>query len=382
MIEQLSLTNFKAFRSADIQLAPVTLLTGLNSSGKSTVLQSLALLRQSYDSGTMMSTDGNADSRGGFLLDGDLVELGTGQDLLHEDFATDEPGADPLISVAFETADEEIYAWSARYAPEQDVLPLEHSTRPVEWGDVPLFSRRFQYLRADRIVPATTYPRSHHQAIGRGFLGSRGEHAVNFLRHHAQDVVPEGNPLRHPQAGGHTLLDQVVAWMQELCPGVNLEASEIPGIDSVRLSFGFGGTAGLDSTRRRRPTNVGFGLTYALPIVVACLTAGPGSLILLENPEAHLHPRGQARMASLIAAAASAGAQLIVETHSDHVLDGTRLAVKQGRLTAEDTAVHFFRGNGAGIQIITPTVAEDGTLSEWPEGFFDESDHTLDQLLG
>lgn len=382
MIEQLSLTNFKAFRSADIRLAPVTLLTGLNSSGKSTVLQSLALLRQSYDSGTLMSTDGDADSHGGFLLDGDLVELGTGQDLLHEDFTTSQPGTDPLISVAFETADKKTYAWSARYAAEQDVLPLDRSTRPAEWGDVPLFSRRFQYLKADRIVPATTYPRSHHQAIGRGFLGSRGEHAVNFLRHHAQDVVPEGHPLRHPQAGGHTLLDQVVAWMQELCPGVNLEASEIPGIDSVRLSFGFGGTAGLDSTRRRRPTNVGFGLTYALPIVVACLTAGPGSLILLENPEAHLHPRGQSRMASLIAAAASAGAQLIVETHSDHVLDGTRLAVKQGRLTAGDTAVHFFRGNGAGIQIITPTVGEDGTLSEWPEGFFDESDHTLDQLLG
>ncbi|MFF9649301.1 DUF3696 domain-containing protein [Streptomyces sp. NPDC014622] len=382
MIEQLSLTNFKAFRSADIRLAPVTLLTGLNSSGKSTVLQSLALLRQSYDSGILMSTDGDADSRGGFLLDGDLVELGTGQDLLHEDFTTERPGTDPLISVVFETADKETYAWSARYAPEQDVLLLESSTRPADWGDVPLFSRRFQYLKADRITPATTYPRSHHQAIGRGFLGARGEHAVNFLRHHAQDVVPDGHPLRHPEAGGHTLLDQVVAWMQELCPGVNLEASEIPGIDSVRLSFGFGGTAGLDSTRRRRPTNVGFGLTYALPIVVACLTAGPGSLILLENPEAHLHPRGQSRMASLIAAAASAGAQLVVETHSDHVLDGTRLAVKQGRLAAGDTAVHFFRGNGAGVEIITPTVAEDGSLSEWPEGFFDESENTLDQLLG
>ncbi|MFG2984433.1 DUF3696 domain-containing protein [Streptomyces sp. NPDC048258] len=382
MIEQLSLTNFKAFRSAEIRLAPVTLLTGLNSSGKSTVLQSLALLRQSYDSGTLMSTDGDADRHGGFLLDGDLVELGTGQDLLHEDFTTEQAGAEPQISVEFDTSDKQRYIWSALYAPEQDVLPLSLSTRPVDWGDVPLFSRHFQYLKADRIVPATTYPRSHHQAIGRGFLGSRGEHAVNFLRHHAQDVVVEENPLRHPQAGGHTLLDQVVAWMQELCPGVNLEASEIPGIDSVRLSFGFGGTAGLDSTRRRRPTNVGFGLTYALPIVVACLTAGPGSLILLENPEAHLHPRGQSRMASLIAAAASAGAQLIVETHSDHVLDGTRLAVRQGRLAAGDTAVHFFRGNGAGVQIITPTVAEDGSLSEWPEGFFDESDHTLDQLLG
>ncbi|MEU9620741.1 DUF3696 domain-containing protein [Streptomyces sp. NPDC087228] len=382
MIDQLFLNNFKAFRSAGIRLAPVTLLTGLNSSGKSTVLQSLALLRQSYDSGILMSIDGDTDSYGGFLLDGDLVELGTGQDLLHEDFAPSPPGADPSISVAFTTTDEQQYGWTAQYVREQDVLPLTLAIGPSDWKDVPLFSRRFQYLQADRITPATTYPRSHHQAIGRGFLGARGEHAVNFLRHHAQDVVPDGHPLRHPRAGGHTLLDQVVAWMQELCPGVRLEASEIPGIDSVRLSFGFGGTAGLDSTRLRRPTNVGFGLTYALPIVVACLTAGPGSLILLENPEAHLHPRGQSRMASLIAAAASAGAQLVVETHSDHVLDGTRLAVKQGRLAAGDTAVHFFRGNGAGVEIITPTVAEDGSLSEWPEGFFDESDHTLDQLLG
>lgn len=112
------------------------------------------------------------------------------------------------------------------------------------------------------------------------------------------------------------------------------------------------------------------------------MAATTGSLILLENPEAHLHPRGQSRMAMLIATAAAAGAQVIVETHSDHVLDGTRLAVKQGRLAASDTAIHYFRGNGVGVQIVTPTIAEDGSLSEWPEGFFDESDHTLDQLLG
>lgn len=66
MIDQLSLTNFKAFRSADIPLAPVTLLTGLNSSGKSSVLQALVLLRQSYDSFTLFSTDGEADEQGGF----------------------------------------------------------------------------------------------------------------------------------------------------------------------------------------------------------------------------------------------------------------------------------------------------------------------------
>ncbi|MEU6377903.1 DUF3696 domain-containing protein [Streptomyces sp. NPDC046909] len=377
MIDQLSLTNFKAFRSADIPLAPVTLLTGLNSSGKSTVLQAFALLRQSYDSFTLFSTDGDSE-QGGFLLNGDLVELGTGQDLLHEDFVRSPGLPTPLTSIGFRTEDGQGRAWSALYAPEQDVLPLQ-STSDLTHEDS-LFGRCFQYLKADRIVPATSYPRSHHQAIGRAFLGARGEHTVNYLRHHAQHPMPDG-PLRHPEAAAHTFLDHVVAWMQELCPGVNLEASEIPGIDSVRLSYGFDGTAGIDSSSRRRPTNVGFGLTYALPIVVACLSAGPGSLVLLENPEAHLHPRGQSRTAALVAAAAAAGAQLIVETHSDHVLNGLRLAVKNGVIPASDTAVHYFRRRGLRAEIVTPRIHDDGSLSDWPTGFFDEWENSLEQLL-
>lgn len=379
MIDQLRLMNFKAFRQATIPLSPVTLLTGLNSSGKSTVLQSLALLRQSYDSGMLLPG-------GGFLLDGELVELGTGQDVLHEDpILPPSGGGSPVIGIEFtdSAGDGAPYSWGAGYDPDQDVLPLRFGA--AELSGLPLFSRNFQYLKADRIVPATSYPRSHHQAVARGFLGARGEHTVNFLRHHTEDdhvyLVPDG-PLRHREAASAALIDQVTAWMRELCPGVNLATSGIAGTDSVRLSFGFGSTGGINSTRRRRPTNVGFGLTYVLPIVVACLTATPESLILLENPEAHLHPRGQARMSALTAAAASTGAQVIVETHSDHVVDGTRLAVKQGRLKAEDAVIHFFRGNGAGVEIVSPVLSSDGLLSEWPEGFFDETDHTLDQLLG
>ncbi|WUQ95544.1 AAA family ATPase [Streptomyces sp. NBC_00310] len=102
--------------------------------------------------------------------------------------------------------------------------------------------------------------------------------------------------------------------------------------------------------RRLRPT-------YALPIVVACLTAQPGGLVLLENPEAHLHPHGQTKMAELAASAAAQGAQLVVETHSDHVLNGIRLAVKRGPLTSEQAVVHFFRStNGSGVEVITPHI--------------------------
>lgn len=391
MIDRLTLTNFKAFRHTEIPLGPLTLLTGLNSSGKSTVLQALALLQQSHWSLDLPSAvahfvHGIEDAQeGGFLLNGELVGLGTGQDVLHEDFTGDEP----RITLAVSEGPNR-YSWTVGYEAEQNLLPTHSLALPLtEEGpyapegsaatEPAYFNENFQYLHADRITPAERYPRDHQVAIGRRFLGVRGEHTVNFLRHNARDEVPEG-PLRHPRTASALLLDQAAAWMGELCPGVNLEAAPIEGTDTVRLSYGFGDA--LTATRRRRPTNVGFGLTYALPIVVACLTAQPGGLILLENPEAHLHPHGQTRMAQLAAAAAAHGAQLVVETHSDHVLNGMRLAVKQGLLAADQAVVHFFRStDGSGAEVITPRVDADGLLDQWPAGFFDELENTLDQLL-
>ncbi|MFD8202030.1 DUF3696 domain-containing protein [Streptomyces sp. NPDC059701] len=381
MINRITLINFKAFRRLELPLGPLTLLTGLNSSGKSSVLQALGLLRQSYETQMLIRT---RRAGGGLLLNGDLVTLGTAQDVLHEDFGAVEelPSVrEPLVGFVIEE-DGEQRTWAAAYDirhPDRDVMPLAEGSVRAHLAEQP-----FQYLHADRITPAVTYPRSHQIAVARGFLGVRGEHTVNYLRHHTdQDVpmeVPDG-PLRHRGATSPQLLDQTIAWMQELCPGVNIETDPIEGTDSVRLSYGFGGTAGINATRRRRPTNVGFGLTYALPVVVACLTATPESLILLENPEAHLHPKGQSRMAALLSAAAAAGAQLIVETHSDHVLNGVRIAVKQGVLQPQDTVVHYFSGNGAGAEVVTPRIDKDGMLEQWPEGFFDEWENSLDQLL-
>ncbi|MFI8940069.1 DUF3696 domain-containing protein [Streptomyces syringium] len=393
MIDRLTLTNFKAFRQADLPLAPLTLLTGLNSSGKSSVLQALALLQQSYAAGDLDQVRALAEESGGlgdvaavdngFLLNGELVSLGTGHDVLHEDFTGDEPEITLAVSEGAYR-----YAWTVAYEPEQNLLPLtrvalplttEGATPPAgEAAVIPgYFTAGFQYLHADRISPAEFYPRDHHAAIGRGFLGVRGEHTVNFLRHHARDEVPD-DTLHHPRARSPRLLDQAAAWIGELCPGVDIQAAAIEGTDSVRLSYGFDGPSGT----RRRPTNVGFGLTYALPIVVACLTATPGSLILLENPEAHLHPRGQTRMAALASAAAAQGAQLVVETHSDHVLNGVRLAVKRGVLAPDQAVLHYFRGDGAGVNVTSPRIDRDGLLDQWPEGFFDELENTLDELLG
>ncbi|MFI2369029.1 DUF3696 domain-containing protein [Streptomyces sp. NPDC018833] len=395
MIDRLTLHNFKAFRDVSLPLGPLTLLTGLNSSGKSSVLQSIALLRQSYEAGDLAVSEyiPEAQRAGltvsvmnqGFLLNGELVGLGTGEDVLHEDFAEEEA----RIGLAVDEGPFH-YGWTVEYEAEQNLLPLLDVDLPFtsEGRDRPagpqavapsFLTAPFQYLHADRISPAEFYPRDHHAAIGRAFLGVRGEHTVNFLRHHTRDEVPAG-PLRHPAAASDLFLDQAAAWMGELCPGVDIQAAAVKGADAVQLSYGFQGTLG--PTRRRRPSNVGFGLTYVLPIVVACLTARPGSLVLLENPEAHLHPQGQTRMAALAAAAAAQGAQVIMETHSDHVINGVRLAVKQGQLAPESVVLHYFRGDGTGVEVVSPRVDTDGMLDQWPEGFFDELENTLDQLIG
>ncbi|MVO90465.1 DUF3696 domain-containing protein [Streptomyces sp. p1417] len=392
MIDQLTLTNFKAFQHLDLGLGPLTLLTGLNSSGKSSVLQALGLLQQSYTAGDfddvrdLVTAAGSGDittTDNGFLLNGELVSLGTGRDVLHEDFT----GDDPAITLAVSEGAYR-YSWTVAYEAEQNLLPLTGVDIPLisEGGKAPkgaaavvpaYFTAGFQYLHAERISPAEFYPRDHHAVVGRGFLGVKGQHTVNHLRLRGREyVVPDG-PLLHPDAESARLLDQAAAWMRELCPGVDIQAAAIEGTDSVRLSYGFDGPRGT----RRRPTNVGFGLTYALPVVVACLTAKPGSLILLENPEAHLHPRGQTWMASIAAAAAAQGAQLVIETHSDHVLNGVRLAVKRGVLAPDHTVFHFFRSGVKGGEVTTPRVDRDGMLDQWPEGFFDEAENTLDELL-
>jgi predicted ATPase len=387
VIDKLTITNFKAFGSAEIRLAPYTLLSGLNSSGKSTVLQALALLRQSFDQGLLLSLDD-----GGFPLNGELTQLGTGQDVLHEDYVTP-AGEQPQIGFQL-SASNILNEWQGAYGREDDLLPLTICSptakdlaldmavtgkAPAEAGSAfTIFNEGFQYLRADRINPAVTYPRSHEMSVRRRFLGARGEYAIDFLRTY-QDEVVTFEALLH---GGPSprLLDQTEAWMSEICPGVRMQARAIEQTDLVRLGFQFSRKGQLTSDLRR-PTNVGFGLTYALPIVLACLTARPGSMILLENPEAHVHPQGQSAMGRLTCAAAAIGAQLVVETHSDHILNGVRLEVKRGALSPDDVALHYFRREDDGVRIVSPAIGPDGMLSEWPEGFFDEWDRSLDQLL-
>ncbi|WP_343502287.1 MULTISPECIES: AAA family ATPase [Roseobacteraceae] len=151
--------------------------------------------------------------------------------------------------------------------------------------------------------------------------------------------------------------------------------------DLVRLIFSYRGE-GAAYGDPLRPTNVGFGLTHALPVVTACLAAKPGTMLVVENPEAQLHPRGQSMIGRLLALTAANGTQVIVETHSDHVLNGIRLAVKEEFLVPDVVRLHFFsRLPGEASSFESPVLGPDGRLSYWPDGFFDQWERSLDRLL-
>lgn len=90
-------------------------------------------------------------------------------------------------------------------------------------------------------------------------------------------------------------------------------------------------------------TNVGFGITYALPILVSGLTVPEGGMLLVENPEAHLHAKAQSNMGYFLARMAAAGVRVIIETHSEHIVNGIRRMIVEGKseMSHKDMTIYF-----------------------------------------
>lgn len=115
------------------------------------------------------------------------------------------------------------------------------------------------------------------------------------------------------------------------------------------------------------------------------------NLLIIENPEAHIHPQGQTKLGYLLGLASMAGLQIIVETHSDYIIDGVRLAIKMGielvdeRIYVDPASVNFlfFRLDEDGCsQIDTIIVNKNGKLDKWPQGFFDQNRKNKSKLAG
>lgn len=372
MITLIYIENFKVFTRAELTLAPLTLLTGLNGMGKTTFIQSLLLLRQSFEKKSLPGK--------GLFLNGDYIKIGNGKDA----YCMDGEGDHIRFELEWnkEKYGEAVFDFS--YATESDLQPLKsyQTTENFDPFSTSLFSKNFQYLAAERITPKTLFQISEYHVEQLHSLGNKGEYTAHFIAaNQRKDIFID--KLMHPAEKTHVFLSQLDSWMKEIAPGIRINAEVHRAINMAKLSYKFEVRRGF--TDEFKPENVGFGITYGLPVVTAILSSKPGDLLIIENPESHLHPAGQAVIGRLCALAAESGVQLILESHSDHILNSIRVAVKKRIISPEHTAVYFFeRDPGSDrhkVDIIRPFIDENGRLDKKPTGFFDEWTKQLDHLI-
>lgn len=392
MLTKLRLEYFKCFERLQLPLAPLTLLSGLNAAGKSSTLQSLSLLHQSAVENEWNRT---------LILNGRLTTLGSAGDVIDkiagryefsiglesdafsctwrmrsEDRIRDL--AVPISRIVWSEAD----SWVEQlFELESDqlqriyhLLPESLTSRSPHATALITTLTRMAYISAERIGPRETYPATTPDQQTN--VGPRGEYTPWFLYNFAERRPLDGLLISD---AAPNLQRQSEAWIDRFFPGAGLVVRPVEGANLMTL-----GVRTNTATSYHRPQNVGFGITHVLPIVASCLGAGPGDIILIENPESHLHPAGQSAMGRFLARTAAAGAQVILETHSDHVLNGVRRAVKEGLIDPEQVALHFFTARSEDTslaQVLSPLIDQSGTIDAWPEGFFDQFDKDTAALI-
>ena len=343
MISNIKIKAFKTFPDKDIILKALTLLSGLNNSGKSSVIQAMRMYNlASQNESPLLEGHGSVNEvRSKFSSSKESIEVSLFYDDLESKMSLSEQGVE----------------------------------KPSKYPEL-------IYVGADRLGPKAFLP-LNQKLDQHPVIGDKGEFVIDFIEKLADCIVPD--KLRHPEAQGQTFQYVLQGWLTEIAPGIDFSYNKNSKADITH--------AEIDNFR---PTNVGFGLSYTLPIIAALLggvstkpvggwinswgedwdkkKADDGCLIVVENPEAHLHPQGQTAMGRLIALAASCGAQVVVETHSDHLMDGIRIAVKKGEISSKDAVFHFFAKTQDGLtDVDSPALDDNGKLNKWPEGFFDQT---------
>ena len=376
MLNRLDLEHFKCFERLKLPLAPLTLLSGSNASGKSSVLQALVLLQQ-----TMHEHEWSTR----LMLNGATIRMGTVSDVVDKvhgrrtftfgmmygerNYHWTFTGERPEMSLAINRVE---VGGVAHEKPKalRYLLPLNGDETTTALAN---YLRCLTYITAERVGPREGYSLEDRQIAT--VVGPQGEHAVSVLHWGRDEHVLE--KLAIPGVA-MTLQRQVEARMCTLFPGYSVDVRLIPQANAVTL-----GLRTSEDTDFHRPIHSGFGLSQSLPIVIAALSATEGDILLIENPGVHLHPEGQALMGQFLVDVAGAGIQVIVETHSDHVLNGVRRSVKAGRIDAEQVAIHFFRPRSTdAAQVLTPVLDCSGNIDTWPEGFFDQFDKDMNYFAG
>jgi predicted ATPase len=373
MITSLHIKNFKSHEDTNLELSNVNILTGFNGMGKSSAIQSLLLLRQSNLKNLLLK---------GLDLNGDLCSIGTAKDAIFISAETDEIE----FGLRQSNMDDFEFVYEVNRNRIIDTFLRRTSVSNLPIPDSSIFSNYFQYISAFRSGPLAFYEKdtalveiSNQMSRKEG----RCELIAHYFHQFKEDQVSDKS-LTKVKGDDPKLKYQVIEWLQEISPNINnIYIDEVSG-DSFKVEYSFSRGTGEAQTDKFKAMNVGFGVSYVLPIVVAALHMPKNGLVLIENPESHIHPAGQAKLMELICKAAKAGVQFIIETHSDHIINGLLVAVKKEIIDPNESKVYYFdrKISTHATQVTHLPVLHGGKIQRPPKGFFDQIAKDMTTLMG
>lgn len=332
MIVNIQIKDFKCFENESIKLRPLTLLTGTNSSGKSSLIQAL-LLCSNIEAGSDMSEYINSL--------GDFDELKNRYTNPRE----------YEIKIAFNDDSEHITKSSKDLYPQPQSLNLSYPSK-------------ITYLNANRNSISETSSASNTFNQQR-YFGIDGRFISDYFEKNKDKPIEEY--LIEDNNISKTLESQVNYWLSKITQhDYQFQATKLTST-LVQSSFKMDGF-------EFKPNNIGAGIGYIATILISCLSATKENIIIIENPEIHLHPRSQAKMGEFLAFIASKGIQLIVETHNDHLINKIRYEIFKTKLKPEDFIIHYKTSKTNFEQIF---VNEKGFFMDkygensFPSGFYD-----------
>lgn len=353
-MKSISIGNFKCFQGLDvIPVAPLTVLVGSNNAGKSSVIQALQLLHKAAGVSEGESVWLNDEAQDMWLgTINDVINVQSPEDVFSVGFNDEDSGAALFIDFG----DNGDVATSAKVLcvtkGEGGLVPSETDGMEFYFLSCERFGPRLSTGLANMDYPST---------------GCHGENCAQILCD--SDTRIKVDPSRAFRGERNlNLLPQVNAWLNYIFPGVILKKPK--NYNNLSPSLNAEDMHGEDFL----PTNMGFGITYSLPIVISCLVARPGKIVVVQNPEAHLHPDAQTRMGQFLAHASGFGFTLIVETHSDHLLEGMQIYYANHPELKGNAIVNCFEIGDSGSPVVEPIgFGDDLQFDKTPRGFMDRT---------
>lgn len=367
---KLNIQNFKCFKNVEVSIGNLTILAGGNGSGKSSVIQSLLLFRRTIENCTNLVKEkyslDNFNPSNVELNDVYCLGLGSSENITLLDTN--------IIFKLIKENNELSVEYFKNIGNELYLIPNPIQNTSAE---NPLLFKEFYYLNAERIGPRISQNLKSYLFHNVGFHGELTAQIIKDIDKNYNYEVDKDRILEDGYQKGVRFFQRINAWLDYILDGVSIEAHQDDKTHTARIEVA-------NSFTKRNsifPTNTGFGISYCLPIIVTCLLAEKDRFVVIENPEAHLHPSAQSKMGYFLGIMANAGLNIIIETHSDHIINGIQIAVAKKKINYNGVLINYFEKDEEQPKINTISINEKGELSHWPKGFFDQTQIDFSELI-